>query len=133
GMGPWTTLKFGARYAEHQRDTHQVAQGPNFALDPFNAANLPVWNGETYPSNFASGIGGNFPRQPWQISTGELQRWGDLYSNRDPVARRFWPGEFELKEKTPAAYIMANLDGHNWSGNIGLRYVQTKERVLVNV
>ena len=45
----WSSIKFGARYAEHERDTHQVAQGPNFALDPFNPANLPHWNGETYP------------------------------------------------------------------------------------
>ena len=47
-----TSVKFGARGAEHKRDTHQVAQGPNFAADPFAAANLPRWNGETYPGNF---------------------------------------------------------------------------------
>ena len=133
GMGPWTSLKFGARYAEHKRNTRQVAQGPNFGLDPFNAANLPQWNGDTYPGNFANGLGGNFPRNVWQISPGELERWGDLYSNRDPVVRRYWPGEFEITEKTPAAYVMANLDGTNWSGNVGIRFVQTKERVLVNV
>jgi iron complex outermembrane receptor protein len=131
--GAWTSVKFGVRYAEHERTTHQVGQGPNFTVDPFNPANLPVWNGETYPGNFASGIGGNFPRNPWQLSPGELERWGDFYSNRDPVTRRFWPGEFEIKEKTPAAYVMANLDGKGWSANFGVRFVQTKERVLVNV
>ena len=47
GYGPWSSIKFGYRYAQHDRDTHQVAQGPNFALDPFNPANLPRWNGET--------------------------------------------------------------------------------------
>jgi iron complex outermembrane receptor protein len=133
GMGPWTSLKAGFRAAQHDRNTEQVGQGPNFALDPFNAANLPKWNGETYPGNFASGIGGNFPRQPWMISPGELERWGDLYSNRDPVTRRNWPGEFELREKVVAGYVMANLDGPGWSGNFGVRAVQTKERVLVNI
>ena len=133
GMGPFTTLKGGIRYAEHQRNTQQVAQGPNGALNPFDPANLPAWNGQTYPGNFGSGIGGNFPRQPWMLDPGVLQAWGDTYSNRDPVTRRFWPGEFEIKERTPAVYLMANMDGTNWSGNIGLRYVQTKERVLVNV
>jgi iron complex outermembrane receptor protein len=126
-------VKAGLRYAEHERKTFQVAQGPNFAADPFNAANLPQWNGETYPGNFASGIGGNFPRQPWMISPGELERWGDIYSNRDPVTRHYWPGEFSLKEKTPAAYVMANLDGSNWSANFGVRFVQTKEDVKVNI
>ena len=133
-QGAFTTLKFGARAAEHKRETHQVAQGPNFAgPDPFAAANLPMWNGETYPGNFASGIGGNFPRTPWQLSSGELERWGDLYSNRDPVSRRFWSGEFSLKEDVAAVYAMANLEGQNWSGNVGVRAVQTKEKVLVNV
>ena len=133
GYGPWSSLKFGYRYAQHDRDTHQVAQGPNFALDPFNPANLPRWNGETYPSDFASGLGGDFPRNVWQLSPGELERWGDLYSNRDPVSRRYWPGEFEIREKVNALYVMANLDGQGWSGNVGVRAVQTKERVLVNV
>ena len=133
-QGAFTTLKFGVRAAEHKRETHQVAQGPNFAgADPFAPANLPVWNGETYPGNFASGIGGNFPRQPWQLSSGELERWGDLYSNRDPVTRRFWSGEFSLKEDVAAVYVMSNLEGQNWSGNIGVRAVQTKEKVLVNI
>jgi iron complex outermembrane recepter protein len=133
-QGAFTTLKFGVRAAEHKRETHQVAQGPNFAgADPFAAANLPVWNGETYPSNFASGIGGNFPRNVWQLSPGELERWGDLYSNRDPVTRRFWSGEFSLKEDVAAVYLMSNLEGPNWSGNVGVRAVQTKEKVLVNI
>jgi iron complex outermembrane receptor protein len=111
-----------------------VAQGPNFAgPDPFAPANLPVWNGETYPSNFASGLGGNFPRNVWQLSSGELERWGDLYSNRDPVTRQFWSGEFALKENVNAVYVMSDLEGQGWSGNIGIRFVQTKEHVLVNV
>ncbi|HET8875264.1 MAG TPA: TonB-dependent receptor, partial [Casimicrobiaceae bacterium] len=133
GYGPWTSVKFGYRAAQHDRSTEQVGQGPNFAVDPFNPANLPHWSGETYPSDFASGLGGDFPRNVWQLSPGELERWGDIYSNRDPAARRFWSGEFSLREKVQAIYAMANLDGSNWSANFGVRAVQTKERVLVNV
>jgi iron complex outermembrane recepter protein len=131
--GVWSDVKFGLRGAQHERNTQQTAQGPNFALDPFNPANLPVWNGSTYPSDFGNGLGGTFPRQPWMLDPQELERWGDLYSNRDPVTRRYWPGEFALREKVWAGYAMANLDGKGWGGNFGLRYVQTKERVLVNV
>ena len=132
--GMFTSLKFGVRGAEHKRDTTQVAQGPNFAgADPFAVANLPVWNGETYPGNFGSRLGGNFPRQPWMLSPGALEAWGEIYSNRDPVTRRFWPGEFALTEKLSAAYVMANLEGPGWSGNIGGRFVRTDERVKVNV
>jgi iron complex outermembrane receptor protein len=131
--GMLSNVKFGGRWSEHTRDTQQVAQGPNFAADPFNAANLPAWNGETYPSDFGSRLGGNWPRNVWQISPGELERWGDIYSNRDPVTRQFWPGEFALEEKVTAGYVMANFEGAGWSGNAGLRFVRTEERVRVNV
>ncbi len=129
----FTNVRFGVRWAEHQRETHQVAQGPNWAADPFAPGNLPVWNGETYPADFGNGLGGNFPRDVWQISPEELERWGDIYSNRDPVSRRFWPGEFSMDEEITAGYVMAVLAGSNWSGNVGVRLVQTKEDVLVNV
>lgn len=131
--GPVTTMKFGVRGAQHERKSTWVAQGPNFDADPFNVANLPKWNGETYPGDFGRGLGGDFPRNVWMISPGELERWGDIFSNRDPVSRRYWPGEFEIKETVAAGYVMANMEGNRWAGNVGLRIVRTKERVLVNV
>ena len=129
-------LKFGARWADHTRETTNIAQGPNFAAatDPFNPANFPAWSGQTYPSNFGDRLGGgNFPRQVWQIDPGVLERWGDIYSNRDPKVRENWAGEFALKEKVSAAYVMATFDGPGWSGNAGVRFVRTEERVTVNV
>ena len=131
--GAFSSIKFGGRWSEHKRDTFQVAQGPNFALDPFNAANLPAWNGTTYPGNFASGLGGNFPRNVWQLDPGVLEQWGDLYSNRDPLAREFWSGEFAMKEKVTAGYIMASFEGQGFTGNVGGRLVSTKEEITVNV
>ncbi len=107
-QGAFTNLKFGVRAARAQARNSPGEQGPNFAgPDPFAPANLPMWNGETYPGNFASGLGGNFPRNVWQLSPSELERWGDLYSNRDPVTRRDWSAEFALKEKVGAAYVMS--------------------------
>jgi iron complex outermembrane receptor protein len=132
-QGALSSVKFGGRWAEHERETFQVAQGPNFANDPFNAANLPAWHGETYPGNFGSRLGGDWPRNVWMIDPGVLQAWGDRYSNRDPISRQYWPGEFAIKEKVAAGYAMANFEGKGWSGNAGLRYVQTREEVTVNV
>jgi iron complex outermembrane receptor protein len=131
--GMLNSVKFGARFAEHTRDTHQVAQGPKWSADPFALANLPAWNGQTYPGNFGSRLGGDWPRNVWQLDSGVLQSWGDIYSNRDALERQFWAGEFSLKEKTGATFIMANFDGPGWSANAGVRYVQTKEDVTVNV
>ena len=131
--GSLNNFKFGARVSEHTREVAQVAQGPNFARDPFNAANLPMWNGTTYPSNFGSRLGGgNFPRTPWMLTPEELIRWGDIYTNRDPIVRHYWPGEFKVEEKVSAVYAMVNLDGKGWSGNAGVRFVRTEETVTAN-
>jgi iron complex outermembrane receptor protein len=132
-MGSLTTLKFGARSAKHSRDSVFVAQGPKWSADPFNTANLPAWNGQTYPSDFGSGLGGNFLRNVWQIDPGVLEAWGDKYSNRDPLERQYFPGEFAMSEKNAAGYLMANLEGKGWSGNVGVRLVQSKVQVLTNV
>ena len=131
--GALSTLKFGARSAKHTRDTTWVAQGPKWANDPFAAANLPAWNGQTYPSDFGKGLGGNFLRNVWQLDPAVLEAWGDKYSNRDPLERQYFPGEFAMSEKNSAAYVMANLEGKGWSGNVGLRLAQSKVNVLTNV
>ncbi len=127
--GMFNNFKFGARASEHTREVSQVAQGPGAGA----FANLPVWSGTTYPSNFASRLGGgNFPRTPWMLTPEELIRWGDIYTNRDPVARHYWPGEFTVNEKVSAAYAMVTMDGQRWSGNAGVRFVRTEERVTAN-
>ena len=132
--GLFNNIAFGGRWSEHKRETHQVAQGPKWATDPFAAANLPAWRGETYPSNFGSRLGGgNWPRNVWMLDPAELERWSDIYSNRDPLERHYWPGEFALKETVQAAYVMGNFDGPGWSGNAGVRFVRTEEAVTVNV
>jgi iron complex outermembrane recepter protein len=132
--GALTTLKFGARAAKHKRSTTWIAQGPNWSADPFNVANLPQWNGTTYPGDFGSGLGGgNFPRSPWQLDPAILEQWGNTYSNRDPLAREYFPGEFAMDEKVGSGYAMANFEGKGWAGNVGLRLVRTKESVLTNV
>lgn len=131
--GALTTLKFGLRSAKHSRDTTFVAQGPKWSADPFNVANLPAWNGETYPADFGRGLGGNFLRNVWQIDPGVLEAWGEKFSNRDAKERQYFPGEFAMSEKNTAGYVMANLEGKGWAGNVGVRLVQSKVHVLSNV
>lgn len=131
--GVFSTLKFGVRYAEHKRRTDVVGQGPKWSEDPFNSANFPAWGGGTYPGNFGNGLGGNFPKNIWLLDTATLDAWGAKYSNRDPVERRNWAAEFSLKEQNSAGYVMSNLEGDQWSGNVGVRLVQSKVNVLTNV
>ena len=51
--------------------------------------------------------------------------------NRNLITRVYIPdGWFEVHEKTYAGYVQADFKGSGWSGNIGLRYVQTVEDTL---
>ena len=123
--GLFTDLKYGVRITKHERSNFAVAQGPNWGADPFNPANAPAWNGETYPSDFGSDLGGNFPKNVWQIDRNVLNAWGDIYSNRS-TDRTFYLDMFGLTEKTAAAYVSGDLEGEGWNGNVGIRMVSTK-------
>jgi iron complex outermembrane recepter protein len=128
--GMLTALKFGVRSAKHTRESKgTIAQGPNFGADAFNLANWPS-EVSVYPGDFASGLGGNFPRDVWFYSQAQMSATAPGLSNRDPVARAYPLADFGLDEKTQAAYVQADLSGRGWRGNIGLRLVRTKEQVL---
>lgn len=146
--GPLQMLKFGVRLNRHDRSSSDVlAQGPkcsngdgfnwdpatffcpDAATSPFNPANFPQGH-LNYPGNFGSGLGGSFPRDVWYYTPEQLAAFNAVYTTRDPVSRRFFDYEFGLKEKSHAAYVQADLESGDWSGNVGMRLVQTKERVL---
>ena len=56
----------------------QVGKDRTAARARSAAANLPhAGTARSIRATSASGIGGNFPRNVWQLSPGELERWGD--------------------------------------------------------
>ena len=128
--GVLSSLDFGARYADHNRE----------ALSPEGASPGNIWpalqNGATapYPGSFANGIGGNFPRNLWYFTTDALKQailanstW--LSNNDGPTGRHNYGGEWAVGEKNFAAYVQANFEGDKWSGNVGLRYVNIDQDV----
>jgi iron complex outermembrane receptor protein len=130
--GVLTSLDFGARYADHERESQS----------PEGASPGDIWsdlqNGVTaaYPGDFASGIGGNFPRDLWYFTPGAMREavlanstW--LSDNDGPTGRHNYGGEWKVSEKNLAAYVQANFgdsDG-KWSGNLGVRYVDIDQEI----
>jgi iron complex outermembrane receptor protein len=90
-----------------------------------------ISNGQMYPGGFASGINPpagflqNLWAPNWSLVQSLVMPKVTPYS---PLAN-YWPGSFAVKESVWAGYIMANLGGENWKGNIGVRYVDTQEDV----
>lgn len=129
-VGALSSLDFGLRYADHERE----------ARSPEGATPGDIWSdlqdGATapYPSGFADGIGGSFPRNLWYFTPGALRdavvgnsTW--LSGDDGPTGRHNYGGEWKVAEESLAAYVQANFRGDNWSGNVGLRYVDIDQDI----
>jgi iron complex outermembrane receptor protein len=149
----FTTLKFGLRGTDHSRNSGGViGQGPGckdssgntVAFDwsqtywcpvgtqsPADPANFPSGY-QNYPGNFGSGLGGSFPNNVWYYTPAQLAAYDKLTNRATDGSREDWASEFGLKERTTAAYLQGDFETQGWSGNVGLRLVQTKEEVTNN-
>jgi iron complex outermembrane recepter protein len=129
-FGAFKSLDFGARYADHERETQS----------PEGASPGDIWsdlqNGQTapYPSDFAKNIDGTFPRDFWYFTTSALKEailanstW--LSDDDGPTGRHNYGGEWKVAEKNLAAYVQANFGNDTWSGNVGLRYVNIDQEI----
>jgi iron complex outermembrane receptor protein len=133
--GVLESVKFGARLTDHTRNNgNWLSSGPNWA-NPNVGTTLPVWNGGTYPGNFGSAFGAPFTGQ-FRLDPGAIANWATVSTtanpnpnavfNYDPVQRHEWSNDFDVSEKTQAAYAMGNFGGSNWHANAGVRVVHTK-------
>ena len=133
--GAWTDLQFGARYNEHKRESKEaIAQGPTFSGGTTGVRRRDPAN---YPTTSELSVRLQHVRRhiPDEhlvlVAESQLAEYngGGNYVQRDPLARAFYQYLFEVEEKNAAGYVQANFKGSNWSGNIGLRYVQTEEDI----
>lgn len=124
------SIKVGVRYDQHSRKVFGYDEGTCAFACPGTPSSA-VWSGNYYPSNFGSGLNppAGFLQNIW------LPDWSKVQSlvmpqvtPYSPLAN-YWPGEFGVKESVWAGYVMANLGGDRWKGNIGVRYVNTQEDV----
>ena len=130
--GALNSLDFGARYADHERET----QSPEGASPGDIWSDLQNGTTSSYPGDFASNVGGDFPRNLWYFTTGALREavlanstW--LSDDDGPTGRHNYGGEWKVSETNLAAYVQANFAGSDdqWSGNIGLRYVDIDQEI----
>ncbi|MCY7387407.1 MAG: TonB-dependent receptor [Burkholderiales bacterium] len=133
--GVLSNFKFGARQSDHER-SYEVAAGRLNNLDPvpgcvagvacnYPPATWPVPNG-FYPSNYASGLSGNFPRDLFRFDANTLIAWGNANANWDPVLNKVWTSASTVKEKNTAGYLMTEFDIDKITGNFGVRAVKTE-------
>jgi iron complex outermembrane receptor protein len=126
-------VRFGARFTDHARTAEhplETRPGANGFSNPG-----PAWNGQMYPGGFGSDLGGSVFNGYFKYDGAALGAWGAVPGNRllDYTLRHNWLDEFRVGEKTAALYGMAEFGGDGWSGNAGLRAVQTRQTTIVNL
>jgi iron complex outermembrane recepter protein len=128
----FSSLKFGIRASEHNRELpHSLNQRPALDGSAFGPGATPT-TFSTYPSDYASGLGGDFPKNIWFQTADQMAAFAKQYAYRpQDGSREFWSDHFALKENSSAAYVQGNMEGTGWSGNVGVRVVQTKEHIVL--
>jgi len=126
-----TTLEMGLRHADHDRDLTRWAPTRR------NAA-LPTPPGTGYvnfPGNFGNGLNGNGWDNTGFYLTPEALR-GFIASQFKPTTdayERRVAGEIDMRERQTAAYLMQNFEWDKWSGNVGVRFVQSRTNANIVV
>ena len=122
-LGVMQSLEAGWRYADHKRDS--ARNGPAFK----SAVVPPQLDGVlAYSSDFGQGLGGgNWDRTGFTYTPEAMKAYiASLLKVTTPAFERRVNSEIDMRERQSAAYMMANLEGENWTGNLGLRYVRTQ-------
>ena len=125
-----SSLDFGYRFATHERSNDfSLAQGPNWASNWTDINAYPAAGG-AYPGDF--GVGGNVPSGIWYYTPAQLAELNARFANRNNPERFYFSDVYGVEEDINAVYAQLNFRGDRWSGNAGLRYVQTETDVHYN-
>jgi iron complex outermembrane receptor protein len=122
--GVFQSLEAGVRHSDHKRKTDRFA--PTFRT-PFNAA-VALGSIVPYPADFGAGFGGNsWDNTGFTYAPDVVKAYTAANTKATtPEFERRVAAEIDMRERQSAFYLMQNLEGKDWSGNIGLRYVQTR-------
>jgi iron complex outermembrane receptor protein len=118
------SIESGVRYADHRRDS--ARRSPTYHTSAITSG---VPSGYVpFPGDFGSGLNGpaGWDNTGFTFTPEALKAYfaANVKPTTDDFERRV-ASELHVRERQAAAYVMANLEGDHWSGNVGLRFVQT--------
>ncbi|HEX8486508.1 TonB-dependent receptor [Sphingomonas sp.] len=122
--GPVTSLLFGGRYVDHT-NSNTTFSNAVFTNQNFTLADLDfyVLDGDLYNGLGTSGNGTPYATLDKDGIIAALGKYGNF-----TIDRGFAKGDYWLvKEKIAAGYVQANFEVGKFRGNIGGRYVNTRD------
>jgi iron complex outermembrane recepter protein len=127
-MGPLDSIKFGAKYTDHDRELRFNATTYGGFHVPINTTPASTFAGPMTPNDFLDAISASGTLdQYWQVNRNVVERI--LFQNlRTGSGRVLYPQQsFSIAEDVLGGYVMANFKGERWRSNVGVRYVNTDQ------
>ena len=126
--GMLQSVKFGAKYTDHERELIFNATTYGGFHVPLNNTPGSVFAGGLTPGDYLNDIGASGTLSSyWQVNrdTVESILFGNL--NSGPGRITYPQQNFAVAEEVYGGYVMGNFGGERWRGNLGVRYVQTDQ------
>jgi iron complex outermembrane receptor protein len=126
--GALKSIKFGAKFSDHDRDLRFNGTTYGGFHVPINTTPASAFAGGPTPGDFLDNISAPGTLDAyWQIDKKAVN--DILFDNLESgPGRILYPQQsFSVTEKATAGYLMGNLAGEAWRGNVGVRYVETKQ------
>ena len=126
--GMLKSVKFGAKYTDHERELIFNATTYGGFHVPINNTPGTVFAGSPTPGDFLSDIAAPGTLDSyWQINRDATEAFLFGRLNSSP-GRVYYPQQnFSVQEEVVGGYVMGNFEGDRWRGNLGLRYVNTDQ------
>ena len=133
-MGPLTAVQAGLKYTDHQRETAFLATTFGGFFLPLQATGC---GGPCTPASFFGGLTpGDFLDEIgsagtldsyWQVDRGLLEQFllnfPGVEAGRVPLLSE----SFAVEERATGGYLLGRFQGEGWTGNIGVRVVNTDQ------
>ena len=123
-LGPITEILFGARYSDHDNSNETVG-GATFTNQDYTLADLDplIRSGSLWDGLGTSGNSIPFASLGREGIIATLEKYGTIN-----ISRGFSKGSFfAVNEKIANGYVQANFKSGRFRGNLGGRFVQTKD------
>jgi len=122
--GPITTVMFGGRYSDHDNQQSTYG-GATFTNNAFTLADLGAYTLDSglYDGLSVSGNGTPYATLTKENAIAALTAPGTLNVTRDLDTSSY----FKVNEKIATGYVQANLEFGKFRGNVGGRFVHTKD------
>ncbi|MHC1479736.1 TonB-dependent receptor [Frateuria aurantia] len=122
--GPFDQVLAGVKATNHAMGESDYS---NTWSNSDESLGLEDFYGGLTPSGFLNGITASQDMKSWAtINQSSISSYINSLTNAYNLAAQY-SGTYAIQERTRAAYVQGDFDGDNYRGNIGMRYVYTRD------